>query len=296
MPEIVLELSLNRSSGVLAGVVASLSQAGIELKSQKLRRASEGRGGWLTVVGEGEAPTPSVLAERLNNTRGVDKLMRIVVDGEATLAEGKPLKDQMQTTDLAELSAAGGAESQSHEADTRKTSTRAPKQQTGGRTVAKKTAPGAGASPVHSEPGQARGQNADRNRQPGPAAGSAGSSTPNKQDLPPLLVDDEYDETGEPVAPTATPSRANPEQARENDGSAERELAEALGGEGHPESDSDRPIPEFAAEPSEEDDLADALLQNDDSSSAGAADPETSDEPDPDRVETTLRRRRRRRR
>lgn len=280
MPEIVLELSLNRSSGVLAGVVASLSQAGIELKSQKLRRASEGRGGWLTVVGEGEAPTPSVLAERLNNTRGVDRLMRIVVDGEATLAEGKPLKDQMQTADLAELSAAGDAESQSHDADTRKSSTRAPEQQPGGRTVAKTTAPGAGAPPVHS----------------GPAAGSTGSSTPKKQDLPPLLVDDEYDETGEPAAPAATPSRTGPEQTPEHDDSAERDLAEALAGEGHPESDPDRPIPEFAAEPSEDDDLADALLQNDESGTAQDADPQTGDESDPDRVEATLRRRRRRRR
>lgn len=295
MPEIVLELSLNRSSGVLAGVVASLSQAGIELKSQKLRRASEGRGGWLTVVGEGEAPTPSVLAERLNNTRGVDRLMRIVVDGEATMAEGQPLHDQIEAADLAELSAGGDAESQSREAhasnESRKTSTRAPEQQSGGGTVAKKTPPGAGAPPVHSEPGR----DADGNRQAESRAGSTGSTTPKKQDLPPLLVDDEYDENGDPVAPAATPARARPKQTPEIDDSAERDLAEALAGEGHPDSDPDRPIPEFAAEPSEEDDLADALVHNDESGTA-ENDPKTGDESDPGRVEATLRRRRRRRR
>lgn len=108
MPEIILELSLNRSSGVLAGIVASLAQAGIELKSQKLQRATEGRGGWLTIIGAGDSPDPAVLAvlaERFNGTRGVEKLMRVIVDGEAVLAEGKPLEDQIQHDDLAQLSA-----------------------------------------------------------------------------------------------------------------------------------------------------------------------------------------------
>ena len=109
MPEIILELSLNRSSGVLAGIVASLAQAGIELKSQKLQRATEGRGGWLTVVGAGDSPDPAVLAGRFNGTRGVEKLMRVIVDGEAVLAEGKPLEDQIQHDDLAELSAGSGS-------------------------------------------------------------------------------------------------------------------------------------------------------------------------------------------
>lgn len=108
MPEIILELSLNRSSGVLAGIVASLAQAGIELKSQKLQRAGEGRSGWLTIVGSGDPPDPAMLAERFNRTRGVEKLMRVIVDGEAVLAEGKPLEDQIQHNDLAELSAGSG--------------------------------------------------------------------------------------------------------------------------------------------------------------------------------------------
>lgn len=105
MPEIILEISLNRSSGVLAGIVASLAQADIELKSQKLQRATEGRGGWLTIVGSGESPEPAELAERLDGNRGVEKVMRVIVDGEAVLAEGKPLDDQIQTDDLAELPA-----------------------------------------------------------------------------------------------------------------------------------------------------------------------------------------------
>ena len=96
---------------MLAGIVASLAQAGIEFKSQKLKRATEGRGGWLTITGSGDSPEPAVLAERLNGTRGVDKLMRVIVDGEAILAEGKPLEDQIQAGDLAELSAGSDSES-----------------------------------------------------------------------------------------------------------------------------------------------------------------------------------------
>lgn len=105
MPEIILELSLNRSSGVLAGIVASLAQAGIELKSQKLQRATEGRGGWLTITGSGDVPESAVLAERLNGARGVEKLMRVIVDGQAILADGKPLDDQIEAANLAEGSA-----------------------------------------------------------------------------------------------------------------------------------------------------------------------------------------------
>jgi len=112
VPEIILEFSLNRSSGVLAGIVASLAQAGIELQSQKLQRAPEGRGGWLTITGTGESPSPNVLAERLNGTRGVEKLMRVIVDGEAVLAEGKPLDNQIQPDDLAELSAGSSADAE----------------------------------------------------------------------------------------------------------------------------------------------------------------------------------------
>lgn len=105
MHEIILELSLNRSSGVLAGVVSSLAKTGIELKSQKLRRATEGRGGWLTITGIGESPEPAALASRLNETQGVDRLMRVIVNGQAVMAEGEPLEDQIQPEDLAGLSA-----------------------------------------------------------------------------------------------------------------------------------------------------------------------------------------------
>src|SRR6056297_32252 len=82
VPEIVLELSLNRSSGILAGIVASLARTGIELKNQKLQRAADGCGGWLTIIGSGDPPEPGFLAERLNESRGVEQLMRMVVDGE----------------------------------------------------------------------------------------------------------------------------------------------------------------------------------------------------------------------
>lgn len=118
MSEIVLELSLARASGVLAGVVASLAQAGIELKTQKIERSEEGRGGWLIITGEGNPPESSVLAERLNNTRGVERLTRMVVDGQTVLADGNPVVDTIEETiedsigpeELAEPSAGSGIE------------------------------------------------------------------------------------------------------------------------------------------------------------------------------------------
>lgn len=109
MSDIILELSLRRSTGVLAGVVASLAQAGIELRTQKLQRAAGGAGGWLTITGEGNAPAPSILAQRLGSTGGVDRLVRMSVDGELVLAEGRPIEDQIQPDDLAELSAGSEA-------------------------------------------------------------------------------------------------------------------------------------------------------------------------------------------
>ena len=45
---------------------------------------------------------PISLAERLNRTRGVDKLMRVIVDGASILAEDDPLEDQIQRSDLAD--------------------------------------------------------------------------------------------------------------------------------------------------------------------------------------------------
>jgi len=101
MSEIILELSLVRSSGVLAGIVAALAQTGLELKSQKLERAN---GGWLTVHATGEPPEPSALAERMAATRGVERLMRMEIDGDLILAEGRPIAGQIETADLAELS------------------------------------------------------------------------------------------------------------------------------------------------------------------------------------------------
>lgn len=112
MPEIILEFSLNRSSGVLAGIVASLARAGIEFQHQKLTRAAGGRGGRLTITGSGDSPDAAVLAARLDGIRGVEKLMRVIVDGEAVLAKGRPMEEQAQPSVVAELSAAGNTESE----------------------------------------------------------------------------------------------------------------------------------------------------------------------------------------
>jgi len=109
MSDIVLELALRRSSGVLAGVVASLAQAGLALKSQKLDRSGTG---WLTVHLSGDIPDPGMLSERMSTTRGVDRLVQLDVDGETLIADGQlvvhELDDQIEAEDLAAL--AGSAE------------------------------------------------------------------------------------------------------------------------------------------------------------------------------------------
>jgi hypothetical protein len=107
LAELRLELSLNRASGVLAGIVASLAQAGLQLTQQKLDRDPAGRGGWLVVRAAGDAPDPAVLAERLAGTRGVARVERIEIDGEAVLIDGAARAesgpDPIDRDDLAEL-------------------------------------------------------------------------------------------------------------------------------------------------------------------------------------------------
>ncbi len=105
MPDIVLELALRRSSGVLAGIVAALAQAGLELKSQKLDRSGTG---WLTVQASGDAPDPGALSERMARISGVDRLVRLDVDGETLITDGEPviqaIDNQVDADDLATLS------------------------------------------------------------------------------------------------------------------------------------------------------------------------------------------------
>lgn len=105
MAEIRLELNLARASGVLAGIVAALAQSGLELRSQRLARASEGRGGTLDIVVDGAPPEPGDLVALMESARGVDRLMRIEIDGEAVLAEGRVLEDIMDADSLAALAA-----------------------------------------------------------------------------------------------------------------------------------------------------------------------------------------------
>lgn len=105
MAEIRLELNLARASGVLAGIVAALAQAGLELRFQRLARATDGRGGTLDMVLDGVPPEPGDLVTMMEAARGVDRLMRIEIDGEAVLAEGRVLEDIMDADSLAALSA-----------------------------------------------------------------------------------------------------------------------------------------------------------------------------------------------
>lgn len=110
MSEIRIELKLSRSSGVLAGIVAKLAQAGLQLQSQRLDRSGTG---WLSVLAEGECNDPAALVDLMEATRGVDRLMALVVDDRALIADGEPvaqpLEDQVDEEDLALLAVPGQA-------------------------------------------------------------------------------------------------------------------------------------------------------------------------------------------
>lgn len=88
MAEFRLHLELERASGVLASIVARLAQQGLELKSQKLERASEGRGGTLDIVAEGDNEDIASLARNMAAARGVGRVVRIQRDNEAVFAKG----------------------------------------------------------------------------------------------------------------------------------------------------------------------------------------------------------------
>jgi hypothetical protein len=100
--ELRLELSLDRASGVLAGIVASLAQNGLQLKRQQLERHAD-RTASLVIRVEGDAPDPAALAERLSAVRGVARVVRIEIDGRAAHVASEPVDDQVDAGDLAEL-------------------------------------------------------------------------------------------------------------------------------------------------------------------------------------------------
>jgi len=118
MADLALELELTRSSGVLAGIIASLAQAGIQVQSQKLDRGGADRAPRLAVLATGEVNSLEVLMERMRETRGVSHVARLEVDGELRVADGEPilepLDDELESDDIAELSA--GLDSASAEA------------------------------------------------------------------------------------------------------------------------------------------------------------------------------------
>lgn len=108
MADLAFELELTRSSGVLAGIVASLAQAGIHVQSQRLDRGDGDRPASLAVIATGELVSLEVLMERMRETRGVSHLVRLEVDGELRVANGEPilepLEDHIESDDIAELS------------------------------------------------------------------------------------------------------------------------------------------------------------------------------------------------
>jgi len=103
--EIRLHLELERASGVLAGIVAALAQQGLELKTQKLKRASEGRGGTLDIHAVGEPGDIEALAERMNAARGVSQVARIESDGEPVFADGALVLPEPDAADAEDIEA-----------------------------------------------------------------------------------------------------------------------------------------------------------------------------------------------
>jgi hypothetical protein len=247
---------LNRSSGVLAGIVASLAQAGIEFQSQKLQRATEGRGGWLTITGSGDSPNPAVLAERLNGTRGVEKLMRVIVDGEAVLAEGRPLEDQIQPGDLADLSAGSDTGfDESHEAPEPQPAPDPPRE-------VHASTPDVEDLPILSEPEVVE----DSPTEPEPESESESGPEPVRREATPKPVAD----------------------------SLEQDFAAALDAADE-SAEEDRP-PEFVAEPTEESDFSDTLQGDAGATETSETSVGGEEDDNPAQVGAVLRRRRRRRR
>lgn len=88
MPEIHIHLSLTRTSGILAGIVAALAQENLALQTQKITRNTEDKGGSLNIVCEGEAPDIDALTGRMENCRGVGRLEFASIDGLAAIENG----------------------------------------------------------------------------------------------------------------------------------------------------------------------------------------------------------------
>lgn len=251
MSEIVLELSLSRSSGVLAGIVATLAQNGLELKSQKLDRdlaARQGAAGWLTIHATGEAPDPEALARRMASARGVDRVMRIEIDGIESGAV--PVADPGRPDEAGQPSSArvpaGEPVELSGDADTPQAETGAP-------------APPADRTSgplLESEPFLEPDPEPETEPEPAPESGrrTPPPPAPPPGSLPPLLVEDEDEPDGEPL--------------KEREGSTESGTAD------EETEGTNIPAPEFGETADE--DLARAL-----GDSVPAAAPATADAPDP---------------
>lgn len=148
MADLRLHLKLERCTGVLAGIVASLSRNGVELISQRIEADQDGgRGGVLALHALGRPPDVDALVERLGGARGVERVTWVEVDGETVLSEPEALADPIGAEDLARLSA--GAESPSGlrssatgaDADAADNATTPPPEADGGRDLRRAGAP-----------------------------------------------------------------------------------------------------------------------------------------------------------
>jgi len=104
LADVYIHLRLQRATGVLAGIVAALARAGLELISQKIERDDDAPRGRLEIHADGQSPDPEDLAGLMQQTRGVERLTWLAIDGETVLSEPPALADAIGSEDLARLS------------------------------------------------------------------------------------------------------------------------------------------------------------------------------------------------
>lgn len=101
MPEIHIQLSLTRASGILAGIVAAMAKENLSLRTQKIIRNASDSGALLDVICEGEILDIDALTTRMESCLGVAQLESATADGVAMIENGErvePIDESSQFT------------------------------------------------------------------------------------------------------------------------------------------------------------------------------------------------------
>ncbi len=89
VPEIQLQLSLTRASGILAGIVAAMAKENLSLQTQKIIRNASDSSARLDIVCEGEILDIEALTTRIEGCLGVARLEFASADGVAMVENGE---------------------------------------------------------------------------------------------------------------------------------------------------------------------------------------------------------------